>query len=154
MPSFAPPPTRHLLSDLAVFAVPPELRPVYRRAETARLPRRAWDFMPRDGLENLAQAVLMRLLTPRGELASLGHPEYGSRVHELIGQENNTARRNLLKLFILEAVKLEPRVERVVELKVAPSPGTRSTVDVLLKVQPVGASELVVIGPFSIELAV
>lgn len=154
MPSFAPPPTRHLLSDLAVFAVHRELRPVYRLAETARLPRRAWDFMPRDGLENLAQAVLMRLLTPRGELASLGHPEYGSRVHELIGQENNTARRNLLKLFILEAVKLEPRIERVVELKVAPSPGTRSTVDVLLKVQPVGASELVVIGPFSIELAV
>lgn len=154
MPSFAPPPTRHLLSDLAVFAVHRELRPVYRLGETARLPRRAWDFMPRDGLENLAQAVLMRLLTPRGELASLGHPEYGSRVHELIGQENNTARRNLLKLFILEAVKLEPRIERVVELKVAPSPGTRSTVDVLLKVQPVGASELVVIGPFSIELAV
>ena len=81
-------------------------------------------------------------------------PEYGSRVHELIGQENNTARRNLLKLFILEALKLEPRIARVAELKATPSPGTRSTVDVLLKVQPVGASELVVIGPFAIELAV
>lgn len=154
MPSFAPPPTQHLLRDLSVFAVHRELRPVYRLTETPRLPRRAWDFVPRDGLENLAQAVLLRLLTPRGELAALGHPEYGSRVHELIGQENNTARRNLLKLFILEALKLEPRIARVAELRVTPSPGTRSTVDVLLKVQPVGASDLVVVGPFSIELAV
>lgn len=154
MPSFAPPPTQQLLRDLAVFAVHRELRPVYRLTETPKLPRRGWDFVPRDGLENLAQAVLLRLLTPRGELAALGHPEYGSRVHELIGQENNTTQRNLLKLFILEALKLEPRIERVAELKVTPSPGTRSTVDVLLKVQPVGSSALVVIGPFAIELAV
>lgn len=154
MPSFAPPPTQHLLRDLAVFAVHRELRPIYRLTETARLPRRAWDFVPRGGLENLAQAVLLRLLTPRGELAALGHPEYGSRLHELIGHENNTTRRNLLKLFILEALKLEPRIDKVAELKVTPLPKQPSTVDVLLKVKPVGTSELVVIGPFSIELAV
>jgi phage baseplate assembly protein W len=154
MPSFQPPPTQHLLRDIAVHAVHRELRPVYRLTETSKLPRRAWDFTPRVGLENLAQAVILRLLTPRGELADLGHPEYGSRVHELIGQENNTAKRNLLKLFILEALKLEPRVEKVAELKVEPSPGARSTVDVLLRVKPVGASTLVTIGPFAIELAV
>ena len=154
MPSFQPPPTAHLLRDIAVHAVHRELRPVYRLTETIKLPRRAWDFVPRDGLENLAQAVILRLLTPRGELADLGHPEYGSRVHELIGQENNTTKRNLLKLFILEALKLEPRVEKVAELKVEPSPGARSTVDVLLRVKPVGTSTLVTIGPFAIELAV
>lgn len=156
MPSFAPPPTQHLLRDLAAYAAHRELRPVYRLSETTRLPRRAWDFVPREGLENLAQAVLLRLLTPRGELAALGHPEYGSRVHELIGQENNSARRNLLKLFILEALKLEPRIAKVAELRITPSPGTRSTVDVLLKVQPAGptGTALVVIGPFAIELAV
>ncbi len=156
MPSFAPPPTQHLLRDLAAYAAHRELRPVYRLSETTRLPRRAWDFVPREGLENLAQAVLLRLLTPRGELAALGHPEYGSRVHELIGQQNNSARRNLLKLFILEALKLEPRIAKVAELRITPSPGTRSTVDVLLKVQPAGptGTALVVIGPFAIELAV
>jgi hypothetical protein len=110
MPSFRPPPTAHLLQDIAIHAVHRELRPVYRLTESPRLPRRAWDFVPRDGLENLAQAVILRLLTPRGELAPLGHPDFGSRLHELIGQENNTARRNLAKLFILEALKLEPRV--------------------------------------------
>ena len=154
MPSFQVPQTGHLLRDIAVHAVHRELRPVYRLTETSKLPRRAWDFIPREGLENLAQAVILRLLTPRGELAALGHPEYGSRVHELIGQENNTSQRNLLKLFILEALKLEPRVEKVAELSVVPSPGARSTVDVLLRVKPVGASTLVTIGPFAIELAV
>lgn len=154
MPSFQPPDTRHLLRDVAVHAAHRELRPVYRLTETNRIPRRAWDFVPREGFENLAQAVILRLLTPRGELAALGHPEYGSRVHELIGQENNTAKRNLLKLFVLEALKNEPRVEKVVELKVEPSPGARSTVDVLLRVKPAGATQIVTIGPFAIELAV
>ena len=152
--SFKAPETGHLLADIAVHAVHRELRPVYRLTETMRLPRRAWDFVPRAGLENLAQAVILRLLTPRGELAALGHPEYGSRVHELIGRENNTAQRNLLKLFVLEALKLEPRIDKVVELTVVPSPGARSTVDVLLRVKPVGAATLVTIGPFAIELAV
>jgi phage baseplate assembly protein W len=158
MPSFRPPPTEHLLCDIAIHAVHRELRPVYRLTETLtdtiRLPRAAWDFVPRDGLENLAQAVILRLLTPRGELAALGHPDYGSRVHELIGRENDGPRRNLLRLFILEALKAEPRIDKVAELRVEPSPGTRSTVDVLLRVKPVAATELVTIGPFSIELAV
>jgi phage baseplate assembly protein W len=154
MPSFKPPETGHLLGDIAIHAIHRELRPVYRLTETNKLPRRAWDFVPREGFENLAQAVILRLLTPRGELAALGHPEYGSRVHELIGQENNKTKRNLLKLFILEALQLEPRVDKVVELKVEPSPGTRSTVDVLLRVKPVGATTIVTIGPFTIELAV
>lgn len=154
MPSFRPPETRHLLRDIAIHAVHRELRPVYRLSETSRLTRRAWDFVPREGLENLAQAVILRLLTPRGELAALGHPEYGSRVHELIGHENTKTQRNLLKLFVLEAMKLEPRVEKVVELRVETSPGAKSTVDVLLRVKPVGASTLVTIGPFAIELAV
>lgn len=155
MPSFNKiPETRHLLRDIAIHAVHRELRPVYRLTETQRFPKRAWDFIPREGFENLAQAVILRLLTPRGELAALGHPEFGSRVHELVGRENNRSQRNLLKLFILEALKLEPRVEKVAELNVEPSPGTRSTVDVLLRVKPVGASELVTIGPFAIELAV
>lgn len=154
MPSFRPPPTEHLLRDIAIHAVHRELRPVYRPTETARQPRAAWDFVAREGLENLAQAVILRLLTPRGELAALGHPDYGSRVHELIGRENDGPRRNLLRLFILEALKAEPRIDKVAELRVEPSPGTRSTVDVLLRVKPVAATELVTIGPFSIELAV
>lgn len=150
--------TEHLLSDLAIEAVHRELRPVYRVVDrrTARPGGRGrvWDVVPRAGKENLAQAVIMRLLTPRGELGALGHPEYGSRIHELIGRENTGTQRNLLKLYALEALQFEPRVAKVAELNVTPSPGTRSTVDVLLRVQVAGTSELVQIGPFSIELGV
>ena len=153
-----PPRTEHLLIDLAIQAVHRELRPVYRLSERQTLTpngrQTSWDFIVRDGLENLAQAIIVRLLTPRGELAALGHPEYGSRVHELIGRENTATQRNLLKLHVLEALQHEPRIAKVAELAVTPSPGTRSTVDVLLRVQPVGVTELVQIGPFTIELAV
>lgn len=149
--------TTHLLRDLAIHAVHRELRPVYRLNERLTVAANGreveWDFLPRAGTENLIQAVILRLLTPRGELAALGHPEYGARVHELIGSENNATKRNLLKLYILEALQYEPRVAKVAELRVTPSPGTRSTVDVLLRVQPAGTTEVVQIGPFSIELA-
>lgn len=60
---------------------------------------------------NLAQALILRLLTGRGELAPLGHPKYGSRHHELIGEPNTERNRNLLKLHVLECLSQEPRVE-------------------------------------------
>lgn len=149
--------TGHFLKDLAIQAIHRELRPVYRLTERETVLANGrdveWDFTLRDGKENLVQAVILRLLTPRGELTALGHADYGSRVHELIGRENAATNRNLMKLFILEALKLEPRIEKVAQLKVTPSPGTKSTVDVWLKVKPVAFSEVLEIGPFSIDLA-
>jgi len=146
-----------MLSDLAIEAVHRELRPVYRllerQTQVAGARGREWDFVLRSGRENLAQALILRLLTPRGELAALGHPEYGARVHELIGQRNTSSVRNLLKLFIIDALRFEPRVEKVTALEVTPSPGTRSTVDVRLEVLPKTGSEPLQIGPFSIDLA-
>ena len=64
-----------------------------------------------DGRENLAQALTLRLLTPKGSLRALGHANYGSRLHELIGELKNQANRNLCRLFVLETVAQEPRVE-------------------------------------------
>jgi len=61
--------------------------------------------------DNLAQALILRLLTPVGSLAALGHASYGSRLHELIGTAKDTARRNLCRAFVLEAIAAEPRVD-------------------------------------------
>lgn len=61
--------------------------------------------------ENLAQALILRLLTPRGSLAALGHAAYGSQLHTLIGQRKTEALRNLCRAFVLEVVADEPRVE-------------------------------------------
>ena len=147
---------RHLLTDLRLELLHRELRPVYRVGDsrTRQADRKTWrqDFDKAAGRENLQQAIIMRLLTPRGDLGHLGHPDYGARVHELIGAGNTDTNRNLLKLFILEALKREPRVEKVVELNVRPSPGTRKTVDVTLTVLPVAFSRVVEIGPFRVEL--
>ena len=148
----------HLLTDLALEVVHRELRPVYRLRELRSAGPggrgRVFEVGTEGGMNNLAQAILMRLLTPEGELARLGHPEYGSRVHELVGRENVASTRNLLKLFILDALKREPRVEKVVKLSVEPTKGARGSVDVLLRVTPVGRADVVQIGPFGIELTV
>jgi len=63
------------------------------------------------GRDNLAQALILRLLTPLGSLASLGHAEYGSQLHKLIGRRKSEALRNLCRAYVLEVVAQEPRVE-------------------------------------------
>jgi phage baseplate assembly protein W len=72
-----------------------------------------WDLAAHEGLENAIQAVIHRIKTVKGELSGLGHPEYGSRHHELIGQPNTENNRNLVKLYILQALSREPRIEKV-----------------------------------------
>jgi len=65
------------------------------------------------GIDNAVQAVIHRIKTLKGELAALGHPEYGSRHHELIGEPNSEHNRNLVKLYILQALAHEPRIEKI-----------------------------------------
>src|ERR1043165_7814825 len=48
--------------------------------------------------DNLGQALVVRLLTSLGSLAPLGHPQYGSRLLELIGKRNDATTRNLARL--------------------------------------------------------
>lgn len=76
----------------------------------------ARDILTLSGRENLAQAVIMRLLTPLGALAALGHAAYGSRLHELIGRQHDAALRHLLRLYVLETIAQERRVAEVVAL--------------------------------------
>jgi len=149
-----------LLRDIRVDLDHPlhrELRPIYQLATARRrVPNRPDQLADMDtvsDIDNLGQAIMMRLLTSTGELAQLAHPEYGSRLNELIGQPNTATTRNLAKLFILQSLRLEPRVRKVAQVVVTPSPGTRDRIDIQLAVQPVGAAAVVHIGPFTLELA-
>ena len=77
------------------------------------------DLQRLSGVENLQQALLLRFLTQRGDLAHLGHPTYGSRLHELVGELNTETVRNRAKLFALQALQEEPRLAAVASIVVA-----------------------------------
>jgi len=102
----------------------------------------AFDLGTFSDRENLAQALVLRLLTPRGSLASLGHTAYGSRLHELIGRRKTKALRNLCRAYVLEVVAQEPRVEdSAVSLVFEPDAETSSSFVFTLEVQPCSGGE-------------
>lgn len=82
--------------------------------------------------ELLVQALTMRLLCLRGELARLGHPRYGSKLHTLIGQTRDRENLGLLRRYVRKALLADPRVREVRRIDVAtPDP---STVEILTTV--------------------
>jgi phage baseplate assembly protein W len=89
------------------------------------------------GTDNAVQAVIHRIKTVAGELADLGHPDYGSRHHELIGQPNTEGNRNLVKLYILQALAREPRIEKVLKADVVADP-QRDRVTIALTLRFIG----------------
>src|SRR5262249_45927818 len=80
--------------------------------------RQGVDLATLSGVDNLSQALLIRLLTPSGALADLGHPEYGSPLYPRIGELNSETNRNRAKLFTLEALAQEPRISQVLSISV------------------------------------
>lgn len=101
------------------------------------------------GPENLQQALLLRFLTRQGDLEVLGHPTYGSRLYTLIGELNNDTNRNRAKLFVLEALGEEPRVDHVVSVDVQQRASDRTAVDIHVSLVAVqGATPLNFVFPF------
>jgi phage baseplate assembly protein W len=92
------------------------------------------------GLDNLAQAIINRLMTRQGELAALGHPNYGSRLHKLVGEQNNQRSQALAELYIRECLAQEPRITEVLEI-IFVTPKTvfeRNTLKITINIKPVG----------------
>jgi|GEM_PF-299279 len=105
------------------------------------------------GVPSAVQLLANRLKTHRGELAALGHPEYGSRHHELIGEPNSERNRNLVKLYILQALRHEPRIAEVLECFVTtPVTPPRDQVRVELTIQLIDEHQpLNLVVPFSFD---
>lgn len=100
----------------------------------------------------IAQALILRLLTPRGTLKSLGHSNYGSRLHELIGSRKTEALRNLCRLYVLETVAQEPRVEaKAVRVIFDRKSETPSSFAFHLEVRPVEEQETITL---SLEVSI
>ena len=95
------------------------------------------------GRANLAQAIVNRLLTRRGELADLGHPDYGSRLYQLIGEPNTRRTLALADLYIRESLADEERVAEVAAIRVTPPAmrvDLRNVLEISISVRP--AAEL------------
>lgn len=92
------------------------------------------DLVTVNGIANLVQSLILRLKTEQGELAPLGHPTYGSRHHQLVGEPNTEHTRNLIKLYVLECLKQEPRiVVQKVTVKSAFGRENRDKVDITIQ---------------------
>lgn len=106
------------------------------------------------GRANLGQAIVNRLFTRKGALARLGHPNYGSRLYELIGEANNARVRGLAELYIRESLAQERRVGAITGITfAAPTRGfTRNLLEITISVKPVGeAAELTFVIPLNLE---
>jgi phage baseplate assembly protein W len=100
------------------------------------------DLVTVAGRENVAQALLLRLLTARGTLAALGHADYGSRLIELIGRGKTEELRHLCRAFVLEAVAQEPRVRpKAVEFRFEREQEQIDSFVFTLSVQPISPAD-------------
>jgi phage baseplate assembly protein W len=96
-----------------------------------------------NGRANLAQAIVNRLLTRQGELEELGHPEYGSRLHELLGEANNLRLRVLTEIYIRDCLAQETRIAEVQYVTLSPPVRgiDRSVLNVTLGILPIGETQ-------------
>ncbi len=157
-----PEPQPQLLSDLALRLVDSRALSIYAvRESRLRLTGKsaagrtviARDLEAVSDRDNLAQAITLRLLTPKGELAALAHPDYGCRLHELIGFPNTATTRNLAKLYVIDALKQERRIAAIEQVTVSEHPGERQRIDLFIRVQPIGRGSVLDVGPFTLDLA-
>lgn len=114
-----------------------DLRVVFRPTGEADVAVAIHDLEIVSGTDNLIQALTLRLLVWRGELAALGHPRYGSRVHELLGEPLDRANLELLRRHVRRALMADPRVADVPQVEVAPRREAPGVVNVSASVRPV-----------------
>ena len=114
---------------------------------------RSGDLETISGLQNLCQAIRLRLTTERGELSELGHPEYGSRLFELYGKPNNERTRDEVKKMVIECLNQEPRIRHILGVITRRLPNVPNTVEVEISLLPSEGKELLnIVYPFNLEV--
>jgi phage gp46-like protein len=92
------------------------------------VPRGSGDLARASGVDNVVQALWMRLRLRRGELAPLGWPDHGSRLHELLGERNLARAQARAIAFAREAVQADSRVVAIPNVRASVPPGARDLV--------------------------
>jgi len=95
------------------------------------------------GLENLRQALLLRLLTDQGELSGIGHPGYGSRLSACLPDAPLEERdRELLRRSVHRTLLQDDRVAEVREILINPVPDQSKKLSIQAAVCAVSGNEL------------
>jgi phage baseplate assembly protein W len=89
------------------------------------------------GVDNLVQALTLRLLVDQGELEALGHPRYGSRIRELLGARLDRANLELVRRIVRQTLLDDPRVAEVIRVFVQPRFDAPGIVDVEVEVRSI-----------------
>jgi hypothetical protein len=97
-------------------------------------PDNAGDLDLTHGNDNIVQALTLRLMVRRGELAPLGWPTYGSRIHELIGELNNARTHIKLMAFARAALEQDARVREITDIRTLVLPGERDVVRLQIEI--------------------
>lgn len=91
-----------------------------------------------DDMDNFAQAIWLRLGVPRGDLTHLGHPDFGSRLHLLIGRLATPETLALARAYVREALRGDDRIADIGGLEVVPDPTLPGTLLISVGVLPSG----------------
>ena len=107
------------------------------------------------GIENMVQSLKNRIMTRKGELRVLGHPEYGSLHHELLGRPNTDSNRNLVKFHLMECLSHDPRIEKILRMIIMPDPDDRNLFRVEIELKIIDLStplNLIIPFNFAVEI--
>ncbi|MFO1432399.1 MAG: hypothetical protein U1F76_20035 [Candidatus Competibacteraceae bacterium] len=118
-----------------------DLRLIFPRPDEVDLAVGAADLETVSGVDNLVQALTLRLLVDQGELSGLGHPLYGSRIRELVGETLDRANLELLRRYVRQTLLADPRVEEVNQVITRLRQDALDTVEVWAQVTAVGGEQ-------------
>jgi phage baseplate assembly protein W len=108
------------------------------------------DFKKANGRSNLTQAVFARLRTPRGSMKL--HPDYGCRLHTLIGTTPNEFTLGLVRQHIREALLQESRIQSIEKIRVTYRDSLMTIIDCEIEVIPIDFEKpLNLIFPFFLD---
>jgi phage baseplate assembly protein W len=93
------------------------------------------DIALASGNDNIVQALTLRLRVRQGELAPLGWPDFGSRLHELIGEPDLARTRLKAQVFARDAVEADPRVQKVQAVDIVRIPGERQVLRLAMDIR-------------------
>ncbi len=101
---------------------------------------RGGDLALAEGIANIEQALKLRLLVRKGEMAPLGLATYGSRLHELLGEPNNQRTRVIAMGHARSAIEQDPRVDKVLEVQADSPPGDRDTLRLTMTIRMIASN--------------